>query len=285
MTAIVASIGGLSFAIDDTSANTLATMRGWYSGPPKRDDTDDNPTSDGASPVSVIYKSARTITVNGLLSSVSADAAITGVWSTFAALQSDGKPSPFTVTDEQGTLSCLVSVRTNDIEPIADGLAEYVLQMTARDPVKYGLPRTLSTGPPTAGGGLEFNLFDGGAGGLLHFGVNGNLGRVTLTNAGKARVWPSLLVTGGLTTGFFVQRLDTGQVVRYDRVVPDGSTVSVNFRTGETLIDGLSDGSGFLTRYEFFSVGPGESVEVQFNPISGVSGSPTAAFTIADGFW
>lgn len=121
--------------------------------------------------------------------------------------------------------------------------------------------------------------------GTLFYGANGDLGRATLTNSGTARVWPSVVLKGGLTAGFFVQRLDTGQVVRYDRIVPEGSTVTINFRTGAVLIDGLSDGSTYLTRYEFFSVGPGESIEVQFNAIGGSTGKPTATLTIADGYW
>lgn len=285
MTPITATIGALTFAIDGSSPHTLASMQGWYSGAPKRVVVDDLPNANGASDVSTDYRGARVITLSGLLSSVSVDDATTNVWAAFAALQTDGSPSLFTVTDAGGAKSCVVSVTINEITPLTDGLASYVLQLVARDPVKYSAARDTVTGLPVAGGGLQYNLFAGGAGGTLYYGANGYLGRATLMNLGTARVWPKLLVLGGLTAGFFVQRLDTGQVVRYDRVIPDGSSLSVDFRTGEVLIDGLSDGSAYLTRYEFFSIGPGESVEVQFNAISGSSGTPTATFTNADGYW
>lgn len=282
-TPIIASMGGLSFAIDNSSPHTLGNMQGWYSGAPKRVVVEEYPNSDGASEVDRDFRGARVITCTGLLTSVSTDSAITDVWSAFAALQADGVPSPFTVSDALGTLSVNASVAINDINPLLDGLAEYVLQVVARDPVKYSAASTLTTGLPMAGGGLRYPLHD--PSGKLDYGANGTLGRVTLTNAGTATVWPTVTVTGQLTAGFYIQRLDTAQVVRYDRVVPAGSTVFVDFRTGEVLIDGLSDGSTYLTRSEFFAVPPMSSVEVQFNEIGGHTGSPTAEFTNRNGFW
>jgi hypothetical protein len=280
---IIATLDGMTFTTDNSSPNTLATMRGWYSGVPKRIETDVYPNADGAAGVMRDYRSSRVITMTGFLASVDADAAIVGGWAQFAGLQSDGRPSLFTVSDGYGVKSCMVAVASNDVEPIVEGLAEYVLQLVARDPVKYGPGRSLTTGLPSSGGGLEYPLHD--PAGALFYGAVCDLGRVTLTNSGTAAVWPTLVVEGGLGDGFFVQRLDTGQVVRYDRVVPAGSTVTIDFRTSEVLIDGVSDGSTYLTRYEFFSIGPGQSVEVQFNAIGGVTGSPVARFTIADGFW
>jgi len=61
--------------------------------------------------------------------------------------------------------------------------------------------------------------------------------------------------------------------------------VAIDFRTGEVLVDGLSDGSTYLTGYSFWSVGPGESIEAQFNAIGGSSGTPTATWEIRDGYW
>lgn len=284
-TPIIASIGGLNFAIDNSSPHSLGTMQGWYSGAPKRIEAEDNPNSDGASEVDKDYRGSRIITLTGLLTSVSTDAAIAGVWSAFAGLQSDGVPSTFSVTDASGTKMCTVSVAVNDVDPTLGEVAPYTLQLVARDPVKYGAVRSLVTGLPVAGGGLEYNLYSGGAGGSLYYGANGTLGRVTLTNSGTATVRPAVTVTGALTLGFFVQKLTTGEVVRYDRVVPAGSTTAINFRTGEVLVDGVSDGSTYLTRFDFFSVVPGESFDVQFNAIGGSSGIPTATWGISDGYW
>lgn len=192
------------------------------------------------------------------------------------------------VTDDLRTTSRDVSVRRIGV-PDFFGYDHYevhfAVDVLAWDPVRYGEAVAAATTLPTSGGGLEYNLHSGGAGGALYYGANGNLGRVSLTNEGTAETWPILEVTGELTSGFYVQALDTGQVVRYDRVVPAGSVVSIDFRTGEVLVDGASDASTYLTRDEFFSIPAGGSVQVQFNAIGGSSGSPTATFTASSGWF
>jgi Phage tail protein len=280
------TIDDVVFYGDGTSADWVyQRLQGWYSGAPVRGDSVDNPNSDGASPIDVAYRSARPLKFTGVLAADTVEEALQK-WMDFASIQSDGIPFPLTVTDPYGTLTCTVSVvGVPEVLELNNTGATVTVSMTAYDPIKYGPNRGAVTGLPTAGGGLEYNLFNGGAGGTLYYGANGTLGRVTLTNSGTARVWPSVTVTGQLTTGFSLQRLDTGQVVRYDRVVPAGASVSIDFRTGETLVDGVSDGSTYLTRYEFWAVDPGESIEVQFNAIAGSSGTPQAAWVVADGFW
>lgn len=285
MTTITSTIGSLTFSIDPSVTNGIADLQGWYSGAPKRVIAEDRPNSDGAFDVIKDYRSARVITQTGLMSEVSTDSAITGVWRSFAGLQADGAPSVFTVTDAAGPLSCTVSVSVADITPMVDGDASYVLQMVARDPIKYGPDITYTTGLSVAGGGLEFPLFSGGAGGALDYGANGDLGRVDITNAGTADSWPTFLVSGELTAGFYIQNLDTGSLLRYDRIVSAGSTVSLNSRTGEVLVNGVSDGSTYLTIANWFSIPAGSSQTVRFNEISGSSGTPMMTVTAPDGFW
>jgi hypothetical protein len=283
VTTIESTIGGLTFSIEPTNANGIAELEGWYSAAPKRVIAENRPNSDGAFDVVKDYRGARVITQRGLMSAVSVDDAITNAWRAFAGLQAAGAPSAYSVTDAAGTLSCNVSVVVADITPIVDGDAEYLLQLVARDPIKYGPSTTYTTGLPTSGGGLEFELFE--PSGALDFGANGNLGRVDVTNAGTADVWPIFMVTGALTTGFFIQELASGSILRYDRVVPAGSSVSLNSRTGEVLVDGISDGSTYLTSAQWFSVPAGGSVTVQFNAIGGSTGAPEMTVTSPDGFW
>ncbi len=260
-------------------------LHGWYSGAPIRGDAEDYPHSDGQSPIDVAYRTARALRFTGSLVADTTADAITA-WMEFASIQSDGTPFPLTVVDPFGTLTCTVSVvGAPEVSEITSAGAQVSVSLVAYDPIKYGPARTVTVGVPSAGGGLEYNLFDGGSGGALYYGANGDLGRVTLTNNGTAPVWPTVTISGGLADGFSVQRLDTGQVVRYDRVIPDGSTVTAIFRTGEVLVDGQSDGSTYLTRYEFFSVGPGETVEVQFTPLGSTTGTPQAEWSISDGYW
>lgn len=285
MTVLTTTLGGLTFSASDSASLVIESLDGWYSGPPVRSVVDNRPTANGAFGVSQVFKGARVITQRG---TILADSLPDGMdlWSSFAALQADGQPSMFSVTDDLGTRSASVTLAgPPEVSPIVAGYATYILQLVARDPVKYGPGTSVATGLPSAGGGLEYNLYSGGSGGALYYGANGDLGRVALTNEGTAQVWPSVTVTGTLNSGFYIQCLETGQVVRYDRVVPAGTSVSIDFRTGEVLIDGQSDGSTYLTRDEFFSVDAGGSVTTQFNAISGSSGTPLATFSLAPGWW
>lgn len=278
------NIDGLVFYGDGTDDNWIyQAMPAWYSSAPMKGQSVDYPMSDGQSPIAKAYRSAKAFTFEGTLAARTPAEAI-GRWMQFAAIQSDGRPFPITVGDPFGELTCIVTLDGSaEVIEINNLGAEVGATFIAHDPIKYGPSRSVVTGLPTAGGGLEYPLHS--PSGALYYGSLGNLGRVTLTNAGTAAVWPSVVVSGGLSAGFFIQRLDTGQVVRYDRVVPDGSTVSIDFRTGEVLVDGISDGSTYLTRSEFFSIGPGVSADVQFNAIGGSSGTPAATFTISDGYW
>lgn len=284
---ISVTIDGLTFeAVPSYPASgwVCRRLQGWYSGAPIRDDAQDRPASDGAFGISKAYRSARPLRFEGTLFGPTAAQAQAELWRAFSAVQADGAPFPLSVTDALGTLTATVSVSgTIEIEPETDRVARVVARFIAYDPVKYGPDRILATGLPTAGGGLAYNLFN--PAGTLDYGANGNLGRVQLTNAGTAEVWPRLRVDGGLASGFFVQRLDTGQVVRYDRVVPLGSWVEVDFATGAVIVDGVSDGSTYLTRGEFFSVPPGAAFDVQFNGLGAVTGTPQMTMTIADGYW
>lgn len=283
---VTVQIGELTFYGDGSSTEWIYShIPGWYSGAPIRGASEDLPTGDGASPIDKAYRSARTFIFEGALKAASVEEALE-LWQQFAAIQPDGAPIQFTVTDPLKVRSCTVSINgTPELVELSNTAATVRAPFIAYDPVKYGPTRTVPVGLSSPGGGLEYPLHDGGSGGALYYGDNGGLGRGTLTNDGTAKVWPSVSISGGLTAGFFVQRLDTGEVVRYDRVVPSGSTVDIDFRTGEVLVDGLSDGSTYLTRYEFFGVEPKESIEVQFNAIAGSSGTPAAVFSIADGDW
>jgi hypothetical protein len=277
------SIDGVLFNSSGDTGLVYRRLAGWYGSPPIRAAATDRPNADGAFSVSKTFRSARALTFEGSLYSESRDAAVR-LWQAFAAIQSDGAPISITVNDDFGELSVVASldgaVQVTEINPYT---ANVVAGFVCYDPVKYAPPRQLTTGLPTAGGGLTYDLFS--PAGTLDYGANGNLGRVQLSNDGTASVWPTVRVDGGLADGFFVQRLDTGQTVRYDRVVPLGSWVEVDFASGAVTVDGVSDGSTYLTRGEFFDVPPGSAFDVQFNGIGAATGSPLMTVTISDGFW
>lgn len=277
------TIDGVVFRSDANTGRVYTRLAGWYGSPPMRADSVNRPSADGAFAVAQAWRSARSLTFEGALFGSSSSAAIE-LWSQFSAVQSSGEPITITVGDDFGTLSVTASLDgAVSVDELSRDAATVTATFVCYDPVKYAAPREVTTGLPSAGGGLTYELFE--PSGFLDYGANGDLGRVTLSNAGTAAVWPTMTVTGALTNGFFVQRLDTGQRVRYDRVVPAGSDVMVDFRTGAVVVDGESDGSTYLTVSEFFPVAPGESFEVQFNSIGASSGTPELSVQISDGYW
>lgn len=278
------TIDGLIFHGDGDSLDWIYEhLAGWYSGPPMRGGSDDRPNADGEFSVDRAFRSARPLKFSGTLTADSAAEAISR-WMQFAAIQSDGRPFPLTVVDPFGTLTATVSLDgAPDVLEITNEGAEVGARFIAYDPVKYGPARTVSTGLPTSGGGLEYPL--GSPSGALYYGALGGLGRVVLTNVGTAETWPTFEITGELTDGFYLQCLESGDVLRYERVVPAGTSVSLDARTGEVLVDGISDGSTYLVRDEWFSAAPGGVCTVQFNAIGASSGSPLLSATISDGFW
>jgi hypothetical protein len=280
-------IDGLVFDADGTDGFIYTRLTGWLSSPPMRALVESRPNADGAFDVTRDYRAARVITFEGGLVGADAEDAAENFFAAFAAIQGSGAPITFEVERDWGTRSCTVSLQdVAEIEAVGDGLVAAVsAQFVARDPVKYGPEVEYATTLASGGGGLEYELGEGGSGGSLYYGALGNLGRVELVNSGTADVWPVFEITGTLDDGFYLQCLETGQILQYDRVVPAGTTVSIDSRTGQVLVDGLSDASTYLTSDQFFSVPAGGSCTVQFNAISTSSGTPTMTATVRSGWW
>ena len=278
---IVAELDGLTFSTEPGAVYTIAELAGWYSGPPPRPEVDELPNADGADDVDRVYRSARPITLTGL---ILADDEADPVWDAFAALMADGTPKTLTVTDAAGVRQSEVTLQgTPDVGQLIGGTARYSVQLLARDPVKYGPAVVQSTGLPTAGGGLEYPLGD--PDGALYYGAVGASGRVTAVNTGRAATWPFFRVSGQLDGGFEIRCVDTDDTLRYERVVPAGSTVTIDSRTGAVLIDDVSDASTYLTRDGFFSIPPMGSCEIQFSALSTSSGTPLLEVTSWSGWW
>lgn len=260
-------------------------LSGWFGSPPMRAEVEDRPNGDGAFGSVRNYRSARVLRFRGALVGDDVMSAQEELMDAFAAVQSDGRPFPFTVTTDVGARSVTATLQGEASVDPDWSLRRAVVEATfiCYDPVKYGPESASSTGLPSAGGGLEYPL--GSPSGALYYGEVGSLGRVTLTNAGTADVWPSFTVTGLLDQGFEIRCIDSGDVLRYDRVVPAGTSVSVDSRTGAVLIDGVSDGSTYLTRDQFFSVPAGGSCEVQFSAIGTGDSSASLVASIRPGWW
>lgn len=279
------TIDGLTFYGSPSATGwTYETLSGWYGSPPMRANLQDRPNQDGAFGSVRNFRSARPITFVGALYADTAAEAVADLWNAFSSIQADGVPFTFSVTDSFGTLTCEVSLSGSaEVIPWTEEAARITASFVAYDPVKYGPEVQYSTGLASGGGGLEYEL--GEPSEALYYGALGDLGRIELLNSGTADVWPVFEITGTLDDGFYLQCLETGQRLQYDRVVPAGSTVSIDSRTGQVLVDGLSDASTYLTSDQFFLVPAGGSCTVQFNAISTSSGSPTLTATVRSGWW
>lgn len=277
-------IGSLTFDAADRSVWSAMDLQGWKGSPPMRADVADRPNADGAFGSVRNYRSARSLRFSGVLAGESL-AVQQQIEDQFAAIQADGLPFTISVENDLGTRSVTATLQGEaEVVPDSDHLgATVTARFVCYDPVKYGPVQVNGTGLPTSGGGLVYPLHS--PSGALFYGSLGNLGRVTLTNLGTADTWPVFTVSGQLDSGFFLQELASGSVLRYDRVVPAGSTVTIDSRTGEVLIDAISDGSTYLTRDEFWPVPAGSSADWQFNAIGGSSGSPMLSVAFRSGWW
>lgn len=285
------TIGSLVFDASPTAGSSqyiCSNLDGWYAGPAMRGKTDDQPVADGAFGSVKNYRSARVLTFSGYLLGSATTSAFETLADKFAALQANGVPIPISVQNDAGTRTVTASLDgIPDVQPVAAITgASVTATFIAYDPIKYGPTVTASTGLASSGGGLGYPLGDGGSpAGSLNYGANGNLGRISLTNAGTADVWPSFTITGQLDSGFYIQCLETGDVLRYDRVVPLGSTIGLDSRTQTVTVDGVAGGSTYLTQFSWFPVPAGTTRTVQIISLGTSSGSPLLTGTIANGFW
>ena len=192
-----------------------------------------------------------------------------------------GKQLPMTVDTVVGPTSRQVSVRFLTI-PDHHGRRrfEFSVDTLARDPLRYGPPVRVSTGLPVSAGGLTWPISW-----PITWGGGGADGRIILVNPGNADTAPMLEVTGQLD-GFTIDEVGSGRQVRFERLVPAGSTIFMNPRTGRAYIDAPgNDVTGFLTRADWPTVPARGQTVLQFNRLGGSSGAPTLTGEVSPASW
>lgn len=265
----------------------FADLVDWYTLPDSKSQNSPRPQSHGSFNPGQDWRSAAAISFTAGYIGDSEAECLAAVES-FTAVGGLETAPTIRVTDALRATSRQVSVRhigVPDVFYYDQYEVHFAVDLLAWDPIRYGTAVDYLTGLASGGGGLEYNL--GSPSGALYYGSVGTLGRVTVVNEGTADTWPVFTVTGTLTTGFYIQNLSdaAGSVLRYDRVVPAGSTVTIDSRTGQVLVDGQSDASTYLTRDEFSPIPAGGSAVFQFNPISTSSGTPMMTVTGRSGWW
>lgn len=277
-------IAGITF--NDTGRGyVFADLVDWYTLPDSKAPNDPIPQGHGSFDPGTDWRSAAAPSFTAGYIGDSAADCLAAVEAFTGAVTAPAVPL-MRVTDSIRATSREVSIRhigVPDFLAYDSFEVHFAVDALAWDPVRYGDETTAVATLPSAGGGLEYPV--GSPSGALYYGANGNLGRVSVSNSGTADTWPTFTVTGALDAGFLIQCLDTGDAIRYDRVVPAGTTVTVDSRSGAVLVDGVSDASTYITRDEFFAIPAGGSCEVQFSSLGASSGSPTMTVGYRSGWW
>lgn len=282
MTRIVVSVPGVTF--DNMLFGDgwqLGDVEGWWDTTKPRIVSDARPEWHGDFGQDTAYLEPRFITVSGVFQSRGNPDLVTSARDAIAALHEAGE-FEFTVSD--GAVGRVTARMASELAwdvDYAPGCAAFEFTVKADDPRRYGARQTLSTGVPTAGVGIADPILD-----PFQEGAAGNLGRVELVNAGTAPSEPMVRVTGGLSEGFELLCIETGDVVRVTRPIPDGSAIDVDMGSGQVWIDQQSPLSAmYVPVAQWFSVKPGHTCTIQFTPLGVQSGTPTMSVEFAEASW
>lgn len=250
----------------------LRDLDGWYDGAEIILNADDFPDREGAEDDELPHIRPRFIQVTLGLVDPGDGMAVFALNDTVMSLQELGREFDLAVTDPLGTRYATVRIAGRIQFPIEreDGVAEVTIPLKARDPKKYGPPVAVApTGLPVAGTGAPWPAVW-----PRDWGTAAADGRLTLTNEGTAATVPSFCVSGGMAAGFEL-RASTGGIKRFERVIPDGSIVTLDQLEGVASMDGDTNiVSTYLTTDDLFVVPPRGTLTVQFTSLGATTGDP-----------
>jgi len=268
----VLEYGGLTFTETEHDGFHLGRLIGWDDAAPTKYQAEERAQAHGTHRPGTVYRNARVISVEGSWSGRSVEEAYRAR-RTLVALAAD--EAPFAVTDILGRTQVQAAIvkAPQVLDQIVSPFFTFAFDVVAADPFRYGDQVVDTTGLPVPGSGVVWPLGSGGK--WLDWGSVGDLGRVDTPNEGTAETYSLLDVTGGMSLGFLLTYVPTGQLISFDREVPPGSTISIDPRTGLALIDRQSDVTGFLTISDWWPVSSGAVGSIQFASKGVVTGTPT----------
>lgn len=226
------------------------------------------------------YARARIVTVEGKVADLERRDTLVRALQRATSVSSDVQDLTVSMFGEQLTAGARIA-RRSVTSGLNYGVGEvpFALQWRCPDPLRYGPPVTVSTGLPTAGGGLTYPLaypFD--------YGAAGNPGQLVLTNEGTADAPIVFDVTGWLPLGFELSS-SVGRLT-YPQAVPEGQTVTIDTATGSVVVEGTADRRSVLTNADWLQVPAGGSLTVQFTSLwAGDQPSAHAAATYREAHW
>jgi hypothetical protein len=256
----------------------LVDLPGWWDGVESRNENDPRPDSDGDFDQDPIYSEARYPIVIGKLR-FSDEAAMFAARHPLAVIGAYRKPFTIEVESLDGIQRATV-VRNGRLSwdmSKAPFVIEFELPLKAADPRKYGPVTTGSTGLPVDGGGVQDPVTDP----FTQIG-GGNPGRVAITNNGSTDTIPVLKVTGGMSGGVELTRIETAEKLRLEWPILDTDVVTFSPGDGQVWLNDQSPIAGYLTLADWWTLGPGETATIQFASLGTVTGTPTLTVEYKD---
>ena len=263
-------LGDITFNGSDSKGWIFQSLDAWHSLPESKAEISERPKAHGAFDVGTDWRqsAAFVLTVAYLSDSytetIAAIRALTGLAQTDALIT-------VSVSEESGVTARQVSIRRIDVPDLHDAtsVGSIAIDLLAPDPFAYGDSSSASTGLPKAGGGVRFPMrFP------VDFGVAGDAGRAVFTNTGTAPTPLKFKVSGGMSDGFSLRCVETGDTLTFMRPLDVSDYVLLDSSDASVLLNGVSPVSGYLTDDDWWQVGPGETCTVQFTSLGGVQGSP-----------
>ena len=264
------------------TAYRMLTLEGWEELPPARYEKNVRTNAHGAHP-SPVYSDERIVGIEGWCWGSDDRDQLLADFRARMTYEDDTEPLAVTVAGKTLTAGAQLILAQPTIVRGQWGVGRFgwLLKWRCPDPLRYGDPVTVSTGLPSAGGGLAYPLAY-----PLAYGTTGAPGRVTLVNPGSADAPILLDVTGPLDAGFEVSAIETGQRLTYPVPVPAGQVIELDTAAGTVLVEGTASRRGNLSNADWMLVPKGGTLTLQFTSLGGASSDAAElAATVAEANW
>lgn len=181
----------------------------------------------------------------------------------FTGVLGSGSYGTVEVTTTVGTRLATVGLEgTPSWVQQSDTVASWRLSLYAPDAYLYGPWNTVTTGAgSTNRGGLSYNLSY-----PIDYNIIGDNNAQTVKNNGNVESWPKFVVRGDFYSGFSILNGRSGGIV-YNGMVTTQAPVTIDMGKGAAIQNGV-DKTTFLTRRDWFSIGPDKTIAPEFRPNS-----------------
>lgn len=259
----------------------LKDFTNWYSSAPVRVDITPLPGNDGGFEPERVYRSPKTMTIEGFAWGGTPEEAEELVWERIAALSPRGQAINLRVEGAGKTKLMKVWLASNpQVMPFGPNRARFQIALVAADPRKYGEPQTITSGVAGSSDGLVFPLF---ADGFLDFGSFSPAGLFYIRNDGTADSFPVFKIRGAVLGGFRIG--SDGVVLEYSGDVPGGTELTLSpYAGGRASLQG-ADVTHNIATSNWVPVGPKETRTFIFNPLGSTNQNALISTTFSDAWW